>query len=113
MSGSLYVVSTPIGNLDDLSRRALEVLGQVDWVAAEDTRHSQTLLNHLGIKARLISCHDHNEAERSPELVARLRDGEAPGEGGDGYYIRTRDEHKLGPMLGARARASVRLCGWR
>ncbi|HBL86923.1 MAG TPA: rRNA (cytidine-2'-O-)-methyltransferase, partial [Alcanivorax sp.] len=55
MSGSLYVVSTPIGNLDDLSRRALEVLGQVDWVAAEDTRHSQTLLNHLGIKARLIS----------------------------------------------------------
>ncbi|MGB1407668.1 SAM-dependent methyltransferase, partial [Alloalcanivorax venustensis] len=64
MSGSLYVVSTPIGNLDDLSRRALEVLGQVDWVAAEDTRHSQTLLNHLGIKARLISCHDHNEAER-------------------------------------------------
>ena len=77
MSGSLYVVSTPIGNLDDLSRRALEVLGQVDWVAAEDTRHSQTLLNHLGIKARLISCHDHNEAERSPELVARLRDGES------------------------------------
>jgi 16S rRNA (cytidine1402-2'-O)-methyltransferase len=77
MSGSLYVVSTPIGNLDDLSRRALEVLGQVDWVAAEDTRHSQTLLNHLGIKARLISCHDHNEAERSPELVARLHDGES------------------------------------
>lgn len=77
MSGSLYVVSTPIGNLDDLSRRALEVLGQVDWVAAEDTRHSQTLLNHLGIKARLISCHDHNEAERSPELVARLSDGES------------------------------------
>ncbi|MFT6599750.1 MAG: 16S rRNA (cytidine1402-2'-O)-methyltransferase [Alloalcanivorax sp.] len=77
MSGSLYVVSTPIGNLDDLSRRALEVLGQVDWVAAEDTRHSQTLLNHLGIKARLISCHDHNEAERSPELVARLCDGES------------------------------------
>ena len=77
MSGSLYVVSTPIGNLDDLSRRALEVLGQVDWVAAEDTRHSQTLLNHLGIKARLISCHDHNEAERSPELVVRLRDGES------------------------------------
>ena len=77
MSGSLYVVSTPIGNLNDLSRRALEVLGEVDWVAAEDTRHSQTLLNHLGIKARLISCHDHNEAERSPELVARLCDGES------------------------------------
>ena len=54
-----------------------QVLGQVDWVAAEDTRHSQTLLNHLGIKARLISCHDHNEAERSPELVARLCDGES------------------------------------
>lgn len=73
----MYVVSTPIGNLDDVSRRALEVLGQVDWIAAEDTRHSQTLLNHLGIKARLISCHDHNEAERSPELVARLRGGES------------------------------------
>ncbi|EKF74274.1 tetrapyrrole methylase family protein [Alcanivorax hongdengensis A-11-3] len=76
MSSVLYVVSTPIGHLDDISRRAIEVLGSVDWVAAEDTRHSQRLLDQLGIKARLISCHDHNEAQRSDELVSRLKNGE-------------------------------------
>jgi 16S rRNA (cytidine1402-2'-O)-methyltransferase len=76
MSGSLYVVSTPIGNLDDITRRALTVLGEVDWVAAEDTRHSHRLMQQLGLEQRLISCHDHNEQARSPELVARLRAGE-------------------------------------
>lgn len=76
MSGTLYIVSTPIGNLDDISRRAIALLGEVDWVAAEDTRHSQRMLEQLGIRSRLISCHDHNESARSEELVARLQAGE-------------------------------------
>ncbi|WP_365870488.1 16S rRNA (cytidine(1402)-2'-O)-methyltransferase [Alcanivorax sp.] len=72
----MYIVSTPIGNLDDISRRAIALLGEVDWVAAEDTRHSQRMLEQLGIRCRLISCHDHNESARSEELVARLQSGE-------------------------------------
>ncbi|WOA30563.1 16S rRNA (cytidine(1402)-2'-O)-methyltransferase [Alloalcanivorax xenomutans] len=76
-AGCLYVVSTPIGNLDDISRRAIQVLQEVDWVAAEDTRHSQGLMQQLGISPRLISCHDHNEQQRAPDLVARLADGES------------------------------------
>lgn len=76
MSGVLYVVSTPIGNLDDLTGRAGRILADVDWIAAEDTRHSAPLVRQLGIATRLISCHDHNEARRAPELVARLKDGE-------------------------------------
>jgi len=75
--GVLYVVATPIGNLADISARAREVLAAVDVVAAEDTRHSGTLLSHLGIKTQLISLHDHNEAERAPLLVARLQAGES------------------------------------
>ncbi|MCG8394321.1 MAG: 16S rRNA (cytidine(1402)-2'-O)-methyltransferase [Pseudomonadales bacterium] len=76
MNSVLYVVSTPIGHLDDISRRAVAVLEQVDWIAAEDTRHSQRMLESLGIRNRLISCHDHNESQRSDELVARLQGGE-------------------------------------
>ncbi|GAA5111021.1 16S rRNA (cytidine(1402)-2'-O)-methyltransferase [Alloalcanivorax gelatiniphagus] len=76
MSGTLYVVSTPIGHLDDITRRALAVLDQVDWIAAEDTRHSQSLLEHIGVATRLISYHDHNEAQRTPELIQRLADGD-------------------------------------
>jgi len=75
--GVLYVVATPIGNLEDISARALSVLKQVALVAAEDTRHSGTLLSHFGIRAELISLHDHNEAERAPLLVARLEAGES------------------------------------
>jgi 16S rRNA (cytidine1402-2'-O)-methyltransferase len=75
--GVLYVVATPIGNLEDISARALKVLAAVDVVAAEDTRHSGTLLGHFGIRAGLISLHDHNEAERAPFLVARLLAGES------------------------------------
>jgi 16S rRNA (cytidine1402-2'-O)-methyltransferase len=73
----LYVVATPIGNLGDISTRAREVLAGVDVVAAEDTRHSGSLLAHLGVKSPLISLHDHNEAERAPVLVARLQAGES------------------------------------
>jgi 16S rRNA (cytidine1402-2'-O)-methyltransferase len=75
--GVLYVVATPIGNLEDMSPRARAVLAAVDVVAAEDTRHSGTLLNHFGIKTRLISLHDHNEAARAAELIPRLQAGES------------------------------------
>ena len=77
MSGTLYIVSTPIGHLEDITRRALRVLSEVETVAAEDTRHSGQLLDALGIRTRLVSCHDHNEAARSPQLVERLRQGES------------------------------------
>jgi 16S rRNA (cytidine1402-2'-O)-methyltransferase len=72
----LYVVATPIGNLDDITLRALEVLKAVDVVAAEDTRHSGMLLKHFGIKKPFISYHEHNEAMRTAELVERLAGGE-------------------------------------
>ncbi|MBE0493108.1 MAG: 16S rRNA (cytidine(1402)-2'-O)-methyltransferase [Thiomicrospira sp.] len=75
--GTLYIVATPIGNLGDISQRAIDVLSQVDWVAAEDTRHSQKLLQHLGVQAKLISLHDHNEKMRSEDLLVRLQAGEA------------------------------------
>ena len=72
----LYVVATPIGNLGDITLRALEVLRDVDLVAAEDTRHSGILLKHFGIKKSLISYHEHNEAMRTAELAERLAGGE-------------------------------------
>jgi 16S rRNA (cytidine1402-2'-O)-methyltransferase len=71
-----YVVATPIGNLDDITLRALEVLKSVDLVAAEDTRHSGLLMKHFGIKKPFISYHEHNEARRTAELVERLARGE-------------------------------------
>ncbi|MBZ2189652.1 16S rRNA (cytidine(1402)-2'-O)-methyltransferase [Alcanivorax sp. JB21] len=77
MTGTLYIVSTPIGHLGDITRRALQVLGEVDVVAAEDTRRSGQLLDALDIRARLVSCHDHNETERSPKLVAQLLAGQS------------------------------------
>ena len=76
-AGVLYVVATPIGNLDDLSPRARATLAAVAVVAAEDTRHSGTLLSHFGIRTPLISLHDHNEAARAAELIPRLQDGES------------------------------------
>jgi len=72
----LYVVATPIGNLGDITLRALEVLKSVDLVAAEDTRHSGMLLKHFGIKKPFISYHEHNEAMRTAELGERLAGGE-------------------------------------
>jgi 16S rRNA (cytidine1402-2'-O)-methyltransferase len=72
----LYVVATPIGNLGDITLRALEVLKSVDLVAAEDTRHSGILMKHFGIKKPFISYHEHNEAKRTAELVERLAAGE-------------------------------------
>ena len=72
----LYVVATPIGNLGDITLRALEILKLVDLVAAEDTRHSGMLMKHFGIKKPFISYHEHNEAKRTVELVERLAGGE-------------------------------------
>src|SRR5947209_8417411 len=72
----LYVVATPIGNLGDITLRALEALKSADLVAAEDTRHSGMLLKHFGIKKPLISFHEHNEAMRTAQLVERIAVGE-------------------------------------
>jgi 16S rRNA (cytidine1402-2'-O)-methyltransferase len=72
----LYVVATPIGNLGDITLRALDVLKSVDLVAAEDTRHSGLLLKHFEIKKPFVSYHEHNEAARTAELVERLAGGE-------------------------------------
>jgi 16S rRNA (cytidine1402-2'-O)-methyltransferase len=72
----LYLVATPIGNLDDITLRALEVLKSVDVIAAEDTRHSGNLLRHFEIRKPLVSYHEHNEAMRSQELAERLAAGE-------------------------------------
>jgi 16S rRNA (cytidine1402-2'-O)-methyltransferase len=72
----LYVVATPIGNLDDITLRALEVLRRVDLVAAEDTRHSGVLLKHYEIAKPFISYHEHNEAARTAQLIERLAAGE-------------------------------------
>ena len=74
---ALYLVATPIGNLGDMTTRAAEVLQQVDVIAAEDTRHSQKLLSHLGIRKTLIACHEHNEQKMLPQLLQRLQNGEA------------------------------------
>lgn len=72
----LYVVATPIGNLGDITLRALETLKSVDLIAAEDTRHSGVLLKHFGIKKPFISYHEHNEAMRTAEIVERLAAGQ-------------------------------------
>src|SRR6185437_6179252 len=72
----LYVVRTPIGNLDDITQRALETLRNVDLIAAEDTRHSGNLLRHFEIRKPLLSYHQHNEARRTLELTERLEAGE-------------------------------------
>ena len=73
--GTLYVVATPLGNLRDVTLRALDVLGSADVVAAEDTRTSGNLLRHYGIATRLLSLHAHNEAQRVASVVGHLRDG--------------------------------------
>jgi len=75
MAGTLYLVATPIGNLEDITFRAVRILGEVDLIACEDTRQTRKLLEHLGIRKPLISYHEHNEAARTPELVNKLEHG--------------------------------------
>ncbi len=77
MAGTLYLVATPIGNLGDLSPRALSVLEEVDFIAAEDTRVSVKLLNHFQIKKPMVSYHQHNRAAAGPAILRRLLDGES------------------------------------
>ncbi|OLD49247.1 MAG: 16S rRNA (cytidine(1402)-2'-O)-methyltransferase, partial [Armatimonadetes bacterium 13_1_40CM_3_65_7] len=75
LAGTLYLVGTPIGNVEDLSPRARRVLGGVDLIAAEDTRHTRALLARFDIHSPLVSYHDHNKDGRTPELISRLRGG--------------------------------------
>ncbi len=76
-SGTLFVVATPIGNREDLTPRARRVLGDVDLIAAEDTRHTGRLLSHFGIKTRQIALHDHNEEVTVPKLISALKEGKS------------------------------------
>jgi 16S rRNA (cytidine1402-2'-O)-methyltransferase len=120
-AGTLYVVATPIGNLQDITLRALEVLKAVDLVAAEDTRTTRRLLRHFGLTAPLVSCHEHNEAARTPDLLRRLREGACialvsdagtPGVSDPGYrLVRAAAEAGLRvvPVPGATAAAAA-LC---
>lgn len=75
-NGFLYVVATPIGNLDDISQRAIVTLQSCDWIAAEDTRHTGRLLSHLGISAKTIALHDHNEKQRAASIIQKCLAGE-------------------------------------
>ncbi|OOF83416.1 16S rRNA (cytidine(1402)-2'-O)-methyltransferase [Rodentibacter ratti] len=75
VTGILYIVATPIGNLQDITQRALETFSQVDLIAAEDTRHSGLLLSHYGIKKPFFALHDHNEQEKAAVLVEKLKQG--------------------------------------
>lgn len=95
-SGALYIVSTPIGNLEDITLRAIRVLKEVDLIAAEDTRHTRKLLNKFEIDVPLTSYHDHNKEEKGPVLVARLLEGKSvalvsdagtPGISDPGYFL--------------------------
>jgi len=77
IEGTLYIVATPIGNLSDMSERAIKVLSEVSFIAAEDTRNSLRMLTHFGISKPLISYYEHNKREKGPEIVARLQRGES------------------------------------
>lgn len=96
MPGTLYLVATPIGNLEDITQRALRVLGEVDVIACEDTRRTRVLLDHYGIKTRMLSYHEHNERDRAAELgellekgasVAVVSDAGTPGISDPGFRV--------------------------
>ena len=114
-TGTLYIVSTPIGNLEDITLRALKVLGSVRIIAAEDTRHTQKLLHHYDIHTPQTSYHDHNKEEKSAVLIDKLKEGHdialvsdagTPGISDPGYYLINRaiDENiKITPIPGPTA----------
>ncbi|WP_241622305.1 16S rRNA (cytidine(1402)-2'-O)-methyltransferase [Rosenbergiella australiborealis] len=111
--GTLYIVPTPIGNLADITQRALTILASVDLVAAEDTRHTGMLLQHFAINARLFSLHDHNEQQKADVLINKLQQGESialvsdagtPLINDPGYHLVTRCRQaglKVVPLPGA------------
>lgn len=103
---ALYVVATPLGNLGDITLRALEVLKRVDIIAAEDTRHSQRLLDACGVKTRLIALHEHNEQSAATEVIRRLGEGQSVAMITDAGTPAISDP-------GARAVARVREAGFR
>ena len=84
----LYVVGTPIGNLQDFSPRAVKTLREVDFIAAEDTRVTQKLLNHFEIKKSMVSYHEHNLRERGEMILSRILAGESCFGCGDALYLR-------------------------
>lgn len=77
LAGKIYIVATPIGNLADITQRALDILASVDVVAAEDTRHSSKLLSHYGIKTRTFALHDHNEKQKAQTLIDMTKEGKS------------------------------------
>ena len=106
--GTLYVVATPIGNVDDISVRAVAVLSAAAVIAAEDTRHTARLLDRLGVQTRMISCHEHNESERAVELVARLQAGDDVALVSDAGTPLVSDPGFR--LVGAAAAAGIRVC---
>ena len=105
-SSTLYVVPTPLGNMGDMTQRAIDVLRSVPWVAAEDTRHSAPLLKHYGSSARLLAAHQHNEEAAAQQVIARLADGESVALVSDAGTPAVSDP-------GARLVARVRQAGYR
>ena len=105
-SSALYVVPTPLGNLGDMTQRAIEVLRQVSWVAAEDTRHSAPLLKQYGCSARMLAAHEHNEEAAAQQVIARLSEGESVALVSDAGTPAVSDP-------GARLVARVRAAGFR
>jgi 16S rRNA (cytidine1402-2'-O)-methyltransferase len=105
-SPALYVVPTPLGNLGDMTQRAIEILRQVPWVAAEDTRHSAPLLKHFGSGARLLTAHEHNEEAAAAQVIACLAKGESVALVSDAGTPAVSDP-------GARLVARVRTAGFR
>ncbi len=114
-SGTLYLVGTPIGNLEDITLRALRTLKEVDLIACEDTRQTQKLLNHYAIEKHTTSYHEHNELERAPELIVHLENGDdvavvsdagMPGVSDPGYRLvalAVRHHIRVVPIPGASA----------
>ena len=105
-SSTLYVVPTPLGNMGDMTQRAIDVLRAVPWVAAEDTRHSAPLLKHYGSSARLLAAHQHNEEAAAQQVIARLAEGESVALVSDAGTPAVSDP-------GARLVARVRQAGYR
>ena len=114
-AGTLFLVGTPIGNLEDITLRALRTLKEVDLIACEDTRQTQKLLNHYSIEKRTVSYHEHNELERAPELIVHLENGDdvaivsdagMPGVSDPGYRLvalAVRHHIRVVPIPGASA----------